>query len=185
MFLRVTGGDFRGLMLRVPARRTTRPTAQVVREAIFDLLGPLTPQSRVLDLFSGSGALGIEALGRGAELAVFVEHDTVACQAIRVNLETVRAADRGHIVRGELPAALNRLSGAFDYVFADPPYTFAAWEALLERCLHECLVTEHTVVVVEYSSRTTLECGHHFSIVKQRRYGDSSIALVNSGGLEP
>jgi 16S rRNA (guanine966-N2)-methyltransferase len=106
--MRLTGGLDRGRRLIAPRGARTRPTASRVREALFNILGP--PPGPVLDLFAGTGALGMEALSRGAPQAVFVERDTVALSALRRNLREARMEDRGIVVGSDVRAALRRLA---------------------------------------------------------------------------
>jgi len=121
--MRLTGGLDRGRRLIVPRGARTRPTASKVREAIFNILGP--PPGPVLDLFAGTGALGLEALSRGAPKAVFVERDGAALGALRRNLREVGMEERATVIGADVRTALRRLAAAgeqFSWVFLDPPY---------------------------------------------------------------
>jgi 16S rRNA (guanine(966)-N(2))-methyltransferase RsmD len=179
--MRVIAGRFGGRRLSAPRGAGTRPTADRVREALFSMLGPLDGL-RVLDLFAGTGALGIEALSRGAASAVFVEHDRLALTALRGNLAALGlhpAADASAEVRSQ--DAFAALAGAaaggerFDLVFLDPPYAQAlAWGPKLARALPDVLVPEG-VVVVESDRRAPLFVG--LPVRRQRRYGDTSITI--------
>ena len=122
--LRIIAGAFKGRIL-APVQGRTRPTAAKVREAIFNILGAAVAEARVLDLFAGTGALGIEALSRGAAAAVFVEDQPEALKGLRRNLETLGLADRSQVLPLPVAAALRQLAarGApFGLVFLDPPY---------------------------------------------------------------
>ena len=121
--MRVVAGEFKGRRLQAPRGRRTRPTADRVREALFSMLGDVSG-ARVLDLYAGSGALGIEALSRGAESAVFVERDQQALAAMRRNLEAVGA--EADVRRQDVSRFLARTEGTFDLVFCDPPYDGAS-----------------------------------------------------------
>src|SRR5437867_231202 len=124
--MRVIGGTDRGRRLAAPRGFSTRPTAGRVREALFDILGPAVAGMRVLDLFAGTGAIGIEALSRGAARAVFVERGRDALRALRANLAALHLSrDRARVVAGDAVAtlpALGRSELPFDLVFLDPPY---------------------------------------------------------------
>jgi len=121
--VRVVAGEAKGRRLRAPATLRVRPTADRVRQAIFDILGEDVRDLRVLDLFAGSGAMGIEALSRGASEAVFVEHDRAACDAILQNLEATGLRSRGIIRRADADRWLARPAKAsFGLVLIDPPY---------------------------------------------------------------
>jgi len=121
--MRLTGGLDRGRKLRAPRGSHTRPTAAKVREAIFNILGP-PPEGSVLDLYAGTGALGIEALSRGAHRAVFVERDHQALVVLRRNLRELGVEERSSVLGGEVCGALRRLASQeehFSWVFLDPP----------------------------------------------------------------
>lgn len=140
--MRVIAGTHRGRRLEAPAGRATRPTSDRVREAVFSILGERVRGARVLDLFAGSGALGIEALSRGAARATFVDHAAPAIAAIRANLRRLGLCDRATVLQRDVLRALGRASECtdqYDLVFIDPPYRivrtlgprFAALPALL------------------------------------------------------
>jgi 16S rRNA (guanine966-N2)-methyltransferase len=173
--MRVVAGEFKGHPLRSP-RRTTRPTLDRVREAVFSMLGPLD-ELAVLDLYAGSGALGIEALSRGATSASFVDSDAAAVKAIGENLQRTRA-EGGRITRSDALAFLRsaaRHGQQWDLVFCDPPYTLAArLGEPLSRML-EPVLAPGARVVCESSHRQPLELD--LPLVKERRYGDTRIAV--------
>jgi 16S rRNA (guanine966-N2)-methyltransferase len=177
--MRVVAGRFKGHPLRSP-RRTTRPTLNRVREAVFSMLGPLEDLA-VLDLYAGSGALGIEALSRGAASATFVDSDAAAASAIRQNLERTRA-EGGDVVRADAIAFLRnagRHEGRWDLAFCDPPYRLAArLGEPLSRML-EPVLAPGARVVCESAHRQPLELD--LPLEKQRRYGDTRIAVYRRG----
>jgi 16S rRNA (guanine966-N2)-methyltransferase len=157
---------------------STRPTSDRVREAVFSMLGGLA-EEEVLDLFAGTGALGIEALSRGAKRAVFVERDADALGALRDNLASLglgrgEAEVRGVEALGALRTACRRKE-TYDLVLIDPPYKQAgAWERELPQTL-EPLLAAGARVVVESDRRAPLQLP--WEIVKERRYGDTSIKI--------
>jgi len=170
--VRVVAGEFKGRRLRAPRGMRTRPTADRVREALFSMLGDVSG-ARVLDLYAGSGALGIEALSRGAASAVFVERDARAASAIRDNL---RALELDQAVRRQ--DALRFLAaneGTFDLVFCDPPYDSVPRiaEPLAERL--PALLTQGARIVTESDKRMPLELP--FELLAERTYGDTRIAI--------
>jgi 16S rRNA (guanine966-N2)-methyltransferase len=177
--MRVVAGQFKGRRLQAPRGQRTRPTADRVREALFSLLGPVDGL-RVLDLFAGSGALGIEALSRGAALAVFVERDPRAVSAVRRNLELIGAEAEVH--RNEALAYLGskaaREDGPFDLVFVDPPYSSAGRLAarLPERL--PAVLAEDARIVTESDKRMPLELS--LPLTTERFYGDTRIAVHNA-----
>ena len=152
--MRVIAGRFGGRRLRVPSSGV-RPTSDRVREALFAVLGDLAG-ARVLDLFAGSGALGIEALSRGASEAVFAERAAAAVAAVRANLEALGAEGSGRVVRGDAVAVVRRLARAgacFDLVFLDPPWTDPAEPARTLRALASSGILASGATVVVESGR--------------------------------
>ena len=170
--MRVVAGEFKGRRLVAPRGRRTRPTADRVREALFSMLGDVSG-ARVLDLYAGSGALGIEALSRGAESAVFVERDRAALAALERNLEATGAP--GEVRRQDVARFLERQEGTFDLVFCDPPYDGApAIAATLAAALPEIL-DEDARIVTESDKRNPLVLP--LPLVVERSYGDTRIAI--------
>jgi 16S rRNA (guanine966-N2)-methyltransferase len=170
--VRVVAGEFRGRRLAAPRGARTRPTADRVREALFSMLGDVSG-ARVLDLYAGSGALGIEALSRGADSAVFVERDPRAVAAIERNLESLGVEQE--VLREDVVRFLRRGAGTFDLVFCDPPYDSASRLAgpLTER-LPE-VTSADARIVTESDKRNPLELP--FPLVTERTYGDTRIAI--------
>jgi 16S rRNA (guanine966-N2)-methyltransferase len=170
--LRVVAGQFKGRRLQAPRGTRTRPTADRVREALFSMLGDVTG-ARVLDLYAGSGALGIEALSRGAASAVFVERDPQAVAAIERNLAAVGV--EAVVVRQDTLRYLAGADGPFELVFCDPPYDSAARLAgpLAERL--PALTPDDARIVTESDKRNPLELP--FPLLTERTYGDTRIAI--------
>jgi len=175
--VRVVSGTARGRRLVAPKGDSTRPTSDFVREAIFNSLGSVPDldldDATVLDLFAGTGALGIEALSRGAAHATFVEHDRHALDAIRRNLDTTGFAARATVrptdaTRTELPTV--------DLVFADPPYAFQGWDDLLTRL-------DAHLVVLESDRELALPEG--WRVLRQKRYGTTVVTLTSPGPSGP
>jgi 16S rRNA (guanine(966)-N(2))-methyltransferase RsmD len=173
--VRVVAGAYKGRTLKAPPGRATRPTADRVREALFSILGDVSGL-RVLDLFAGSGALGIEALSRGAIEAGFVESSRRTADVVRANLRAVGEPPAAVHVEDAL-AHLARVGGAvtYDLVFADPPYSSAPrlgerLSELLPGVLHESSLT-----VTESDKRAPLHLD--LPLVDERSYGDTRIAI--------
>jgi len=171
--LRVVAGEFRGRRLKTPPGALTRPTADRVREAVFSMLGPVD-ELVVLDLYAGSGALGIEALSRGAGAVTFVDRDAGALAAVQDNLDALGTAAR--VIRGDAFDFLRSDEGAmYDLVFLDPPYDSARE---LGGSLSEVLpgvLAEDAVIVTESDKRQPLELT--LPLVRERVYGDTRIAI--------
>lgn len=167
--MRVVAGSARGRRLRAPGGDATRPTSDRVREAVFNALGSLgaVDGATVVDLFAGSGALGIEALSRGAASVVFVESDRRVCSVITENLDALGFADRATVVARPVDDALAGVVPPIDLVLADPPYAFDDWTALLDRLLS--VVDADGVVVLE--SDRPLVVPESWEKVREKTYG--------------
>lgn len=167
--MRVVAGECRGRRLVSPPGSATRPTSDRVRESIFNALGSLDAieGADVVDLFAGSGALGIEALSRGASTAVFVESDRTACSVITANLASCGLSDRGSVVTAD--ASVFESLRAADVVLADPPYAFDGWEALAGRLDAAWLVAE---------SGKEIELGDGWQIIRSKSYGRTWVTIA-------
>jgi 16S rRNA (guanine966-N2)-methyltransferase len=183
--MRVVGGEFRGRTLAAPKSSAIRPTADRTREALFNILGhghaDRLPGARVLDLFSGTGALGIEALSRGAAFCLFVEMSAEGRALVRRNLEAVGAEGRAKIFRRDA----TRLGpvGAmppFDLIFADPPYGKGLGQAALRSALEGGWLAAGCLCVLEEAADAPFETGPAFAIEEERRYGDTLIRILRS-----
>ena len=170
--MRIVAGRYKGRRLRMPRGAPTRPTADRVREALFSMLGDVSG-ARVLDLYAGSGALGIEALSRGADSAVFVERDPRAAAVIRANIEAVGA--NGEVRRQDVLRFLASDQRPFDLVFCDPPYDSGPRIAGLLAERLPALLAEGARTVTESDKRWPLELP--FPLLTERTYGDTRIAI--------
>ena len=145
--MRVITGKARGVQLKTPDGMLTRPTTDRVKEALFSIIQFDIPTSRVLDLFGGTGQLGIEALSRGAKSAVFVDHQENACKLIRENLRRTRLEADGKVVRADYLDYLRRCREQFDIVFLDPPYAEVFLENAL-KCITEIDILQSGGIIV-------------------------------------
>jgi 16S rRNA (guanine966-N2)-methyltransferase len=169
--MRVVAGTARGRRLVAPRGLDVRPTTDRAREAIGNRLTSMgvVTDAVVLDLFAGTGALGIEALSRGAKHATFVDNAPASLVAIEQNLDSVGLSDRATIVRGD--AATFRPHGHVDLAFIDPPYTWDGWAALLEHLSADIAVCE---------ARNPIEPPDRWELVRSDRYGTTVITLLRS-----
>ena len=184
METRISGGTKRGHKLRTHGGVGLRPTSEKVRSAIFSLIGPESVNgARVLDLYAGTGALGIEALSRGAASAEFVESDPTRCRYIRRAVEELGFADRSRITRGKVERVLRTIKARFDLVLADPPYRADPWDTVITSLLENETLEEGAVIVAEHA-RTYEMAGVYgdLNIWKRRRYGDTAISIFRHGG---
>ena len=174
--MRIIAGERKGHTIVAPRGRETRPTSDRVRENIFNIVAPWVEGAHVLDLYAGSGAMGLEALSRGAANAVFVESDAEAVRAIERNLDKLRLTG-ATIVRQGVSTALAQEANAgrkYDLVLADPPYTMTDY-ALLARYL-PLVLAEDGVVVVETAARTEPELP--LVVRSSRRYGRTRVTVL-------
>jgi 16S rRNA (guanine966-N2)-methyltransferase len=177
--MRITGGTARGQQLIIPGDCRFRPTTDRTREAVFSILAILAGEwSRGLDLFAGSGALGIEALSRSAEWIDFVDQEPRCCAIIKQNLTKVGLAQKAHVYCCSVSKALSFLDNEYDVIFMDPPYSDKSIENLVAELDNSKLIGDKSFVVVTHSSRFPL-AGRYGSLcaAKQRHHGDTCISI--------
>ncbi len=147
--MRVITGKARGVQLKTPDGMLTRPTADRVKEALFSIINFDVPGARVLDLFGGTGQLGIEALSRGAQSAVFVDAREDACKLIKENLKRTKLEQGGQVVRSDYLDYLNRCRETFHIIFLDPPYAEVFLENALKRITEIDILQSDGIIVTE------------------------------------
>jgi len=189
--MRVVGGASRGRRLTAPVAKGVRPTSDRVRESIFDILGSLVDLSglRVVDLFAGTGALGIEALSRGAGSVTFVESDAAAVAAIRANLVSTGLDGPAAVVtRCDVLGFLRSWSTRFDLALCDPPYSFELWDELLDALRADLAVLESGSPLTLSDGRTDGRIGGStdgrtdgWMVLRSRRYGGTLVTVVRAG----
>jgi len=170
--MRIIAGTERGRRIEAPEGRITRPTLDRVRENLFNMLQGQVTGARVLDLFSGSGALSLEALSRGAAFAVLADRDRRATQCQRRNVESLRYADRTRILSGDWRDIVRTLTAegeTFDLVFLDPPYEMTDLRPVLDAL--RGVITGRTLVVLEHEARRETLVPDDFVLQKERGWG--------------
>ena len=158
--MRVIAGKARHIQLKTIETMDTRPTTDRIKETLFNMLGNNIYETRFLDLFSGSGAIGIEALSRGATEAIFVENNSKAAMCIKENLQKTKLIDGAKVIVSDVFVAidnLNRENKPFDYIFMDPPYNMELEKQVLEKLKGTSLVDEYTTIIVEASKETSFD----------------------------
>jgi len=177
--MRVEGGSARGIELKAPPGRRVRPTTSLVRQAIFSMIGSSgIPCNVVLDLFAGSGALGIEALSRGASWAEFVDSSRECCTVIRQNLERTGFTALAAVHCITSARALETLQRQYDVILMDPPYDDASANSIVANIAAGNLISPDGLVVVSHGNRHPLAESHGTLVCfKSRRYGDSFVSL--------
>lgn len=183
--MRVTAGSAKGTRLRTPGRGGVRPTSDMVKEALFNALAARLPGARVLDLFAGAGGLGIEALSRGAEEAVFVEQDASSCAAIRENLAAAHLRERGTVRRAnaltDIPA-LEQAGRRFDLIILDPPYGLRLQERTLRLIAEAAVLAPGGIVAAEGHWRDDPGEVAGLRRVREARYGETGLWFYARGG---
>ena len=181
--MRVIAGKAKGHKLRVAKGGITRPATDLVRGAIFSILENMTDDwAQVLDLFSGSGALGIEALSRGAGWVDFVERVPRCCAIIRQNLENTGLAEQAHVYCCSVAKALSFLDKEYSIILMDPPYSDSSIGNLITQLATSKLVGRNTGVVVTHSPRLPLDSTYAtLNLIKEHHHGDSCIAIYEKG----
>jgi 16S rRNA (guanine966-N2)-methyltransferase len=179
--LRVIAGSAKGRALKAVPGMNTRPTTDKVKEAIFSMIGPYFDGGWALDLFAGTGGLGIEALSRGAERAVFVDMERTSIDVVRHNVAAAGFADRAEIYRNEAGRAVKVLAKrgtAFRYIFLDPPYRMKEMDSLMLQLAEYGLAEPGAVVVVEHDAEHTYPVNAgDFEQIKRAQYGDTAVTV--------
>lgn len=178
--MRVISGQARGRKLLAPEGLDTRPTTDRVKESMFNLIMPYLPAQNVLDLFAGSGALGIEALSRGCAHGVFVEADKSALGIVKKNLELARQSQKAEVCPTDAFAYLSRTSNSFDIIFLDPPYN----KGLLERSVTELwkrnLLAPGGIIVAESEVGGEEPPPGLFQVLKFAKYGKTTVFILGN-----
>ncbi len=186
--MRVIAGSARSLRLKTLDGMDTRPTTDRIKETLFNIISPSIFDSIFLDLFSGSGGIGIEALSRGAKEAVFVENNPKAMACIKENLKFTRLASRAMTVTTDVMDALYRLEGdkIFDFIFMDPPYDRGLERKVLEYLSDSRLVYEDTVIIVEASRDTDFSYVDDLglTVIREKMYKTNKHVFIEKAGKE-
>lgn len=174
--MRIIAGERRGAKLEAVPGLNTRPTADRVKEGLFNIIQmDIDSDTIVLDAFAGTGALGLEALSRGAREAVFIEENPQALAVLRQNIAKCRYEDRARVISGDALSILPQLTGiAFDLIFVDPPYRKDLYEAVLFSVLKYHLLSEYGILVSEHSKSIPFSWQEEdLNLYKTRSYGET------------
>ena len=181
--MRIIAGTFRSRQLKSLKGLALRPTSDKLRETLFNILGPRVDGSRFLDLFAGTGAIGIEALSRGAASAIFVENHSATVRLIRENLASLEIASEAGVIAAPVATAIARLekdpAGAFDFIFLDPPYANEQeYEITLRILENSCLLKESAIVIAEHRKSFEMpESLGRLRRVRVLRQGDAALTF--------
>ena len=176
MSLRITAGAFRGRTIHTVPGQAVRPSPSMLREALFNIVGPAIRGARFLDLCAGSGAVGIEALSRGAARATFVDSHPASLAVIRRNLEALGTLERATLLRRDAahaPGDLARQGGRFDVAFLDPPYDTATAAACVRAPGLRAIICPRCRLYVQHRRGAALPAGGGWRLVDERRFGDT------------
>lgn len=181
MQVRVIAGEARGRTLKAVPGVNTRPTTDKVKEAIFSMIGPYFDGGTALDLFAGTGGLGIEAWSRGTERVIFIDREKISIDIIRQNIQTAGMGSAAEIYRNDAERALKALAKrelTFDLVFLDPPYKLTTMDELMGELAAKGMLEEAAVIVVEHDSSVRYpEAMEHFDQIKYAKYGDTAVSI--------
>jgi 16S rRNA (guanine(966)-N(2))-methyltransferase RsmD len=180
MAIRILGGSARGRRLLGPVGYKFRPTTGRVKEFIFSYLGSRVTGARILDLFSGTGSLGIEALSRGADEAFFIERSAPTVKILKKNVGICGFSEQANVMRGDVFILLNKLgkdSEKFDLVLADPPFKGFFREEIVKTVEENRLLKDDGLLLVEHERHDPDDGGHGKEIVKQRRFGHCVVSV--------
>ena len=178
--MRVISGAHKGRRL-LAGRHDARPTSGRVKEALFSILGSRLPGASFLDLYAGTGAIGIEAVSRGATRVVFVESDPRSWRVLNANLEHCGITERTEVYKGDVQSYLRKpVEEPFTIVFADPPYREDSRAVLLPSLSRSAMIAPHTIVILEHPTKLSisLQIGR-LSRTRLYRYGDTSLSLFS------
>lgn len=187
--MRITGGDAKGRSLRVKKSLLTkglRPTSHKVRKALFDILQDRIIGAKFLDLFAGTGAVGIEAISRGAQKAVLVEANKGLIKNLEKNINHLEMKEKITVVYDDVLRYLLRTDEVFDIVFADPPYSYENYKELVELLIRGSILAEGGMVIVEHSSKVDMrhQTEGILNPIRLYRYGDTSLSIFIKNTLE-
>lgn len=180
--MRVITGSAKGMRLDTLPGNNTRPTSERAKEAIFSYLQFGIEGRAVLDLYAGSGQLGIEALSRGAESAVFVDSERSAAEIIKRNLDKTRVSDRASVICSDVHSVIGRLKSGFDIIFIDPPYALRAVPEVLELALKSNIFKPNTIVICESEEEdifcTKIKLREYFDVRKVSKYAAAHVTVL-------
>ena len=182
MAVRIIAGQARGRTLRLPRGAHTRPTSELVRGALFSTLTPFLQDAGVLDLFAGTGSLGIEALSRGAAWADFVESNPRQFVLLKANLQALGFTHRSHARCARVERVVPTLTEPYDLVFLDPPYGYPGLDRLLEEMAPAPLAGNGAILTVEHSRHHALADAYGpMRLARRRTYGETVLSIYREG----
>lgn len=180
--MRIITGIAKGMKLTAPHGLSVRPTTDRVKESIFNILSSKIVDSQVLDLFSGTGNLGLEAVSRGAAQAVLVDKSPTSIAAIKKNARNTKLIENTEIIKLDVLTAINQLTAVnrqFDLIFCDPPYNQGFVQAVLQKVNEKAqLLSDNGVLIMEHSGHEEVSVGDSLIILRTQRYGETMVTFV-------
>lgn len=177
--IKLTGGKYKGRSLKTSSSLNTRPTSAKVREALFNIIDSDLSGKIWLDLFAGSGAVGIEAYSRNAEKVTFIEKDYSALQIIKKNISLVNAENSAKLIKADACNYILKTSDKFDYIFLDPPYIPIHYEKAFINLNRKSILNDQGILIVEHNSKYQLP-DLSLTRLKSYKYGDSSLTVYRN-----
>lgn len=174
--MRIVAGKFRSRILKAPEGDNTRPSSDKTRESIFNIIAPYVYDANVLDIFAGSGALGIEAISRNAKKATFIDKDLNAINIIKENIKNLKIEDQCEVINDDYTSITSLKGNKYDVILLDPPYKLVVFEEILALIENNNLLSENGVIVYESNEANSLKNQIDGYILKTKKYG---IAYVN------
>ncbi|MBR4795128.1 MAG: 16S rRNA (guanine(966)-N(2))-methyltransferase RsmD [Lachnospiraceae bacterium] len=170
--MRIIAGSLRHLILETPKGDNTRPTQDRIKETLFNMLQDRLYDIRFLDLFSGSGGIGLEAISRGASECIFVENNKEAIKCIENNIKKTKTEDKAHLIKGDVFITIPQLKGEFDIVFMDPPYGHEYEKRAMELLREYKKISEDSLIIVEADLKTDFSYLEDigFKLIKEKTY---------------
>ena len=185
MNIRISGGQFKGFKFHNPKSSDLRPTMESVRLAIFSILDSkfngITNETVFLDLYSGTGIMGTEALSRGADKAIFIEKNRTYCYKIKENLKKLNLLNKAEILHGSVFSNLSKINNKATHIFLDPPYIFKDYKKLIYEIENNNILNNNGIIIIEMRNKsidTFLEHSHYNSYCRQK--GDTKILFLNN-----
>ena len=178
--MRIVAGKYKGRKLEVPRAREARPTSKKVREAVFSMLQNYIEGAKVVDLFAGTGAMGLEALSRGAACCIFSENNIAMQKILAANIKTTGAGEAAEICRGDYRSAVDRAGSDVDIYFLDPPYSENSLDEPVSLILSGLHYKQDTLFVLEHDKRVIVPEYDNLSVFKVKRYGNTAITILKA-----
>lgn len=183
--MRIIAGNLKGRKLTAPMDRSIRPTSDKVKEALFSIAAAWIPDGVVVDLFSGTGNLGLEAISRGAQRVYFGDRSKDSIALTKKNIEYCKAQGKSVVYQGEYDRVLSRISQQADVIFLDPPYRDGLLLSCIRRIEELDLLAEHGIIVAEHSAKEALpEQTAHLTKWKEKRYGSIGVTIYQKAEQE-